>query len=230
MKRILSICCLLLFCAGMTFAQRDYYDDDESYEEDDDFGDDNDDYYDEDQKEHEENDDIAYIFNRTRAGDQMIKISIALTVPTDFGNPFPGGSGKLKIGGLGSIGYHYFLTDWFALGADIGFGFNSSIGENLFNHVPIVFSATFQPSFKNFEFPISLGVGLAWETYNKYTYWPGLVIKPEVGAHYKLSQSWSVGADVSYTILPQFGKIWGTGDKNRYARFLTIAVSARFYF
>ena len=241
MKRILPLLCMLFLFAPVVHAQGyyddsdDYYSDDDYYDEeenddDDDFYDDNDDYYDENQKEHEENCDVNYIINKTRAGDQCIKISLAVNIPTNFGNPWPTKDGKLKMGGLGTIGYHYFLTDWFAVGADVGFGFNSTIGGNTFNFIPVVFCATVQPSIRNFEFPISIGVGMAYESYINKSYWPGLVIKPEVGVHYKLSQGWSVGCDVSYTVLPQLGNTWGTGKKNTYGRFVTVAACARYYF
>lgn len=241
MKRILPLLCMLFLFAPVVHAQGyyddsdDYYSDDDYYDEeenddDDDFYDDNDDYYDENQKEHEENSDVNYIINKTRAGDQCIKISLAVNIPTNFGNPWPTKDGKLKMGGLGTIGYHYFLTDWFAVGADVGFGFNSTIGGNTFNFIPVVFCATVQPSIRNFEFPISIGIGMAYESYINKSYWPGLVIKPEVGVHYKLSQGWSVGCDVSYTVLPQLGNTWGTGKKNTYGRFVTVAACARYYF
>ncbi|MBR1912280.1 MAG: hypothetical protein IJ828_08000 [Treponema sp.] len=237
MKRILPFLCMLFLFAPVVHAQEyyddeDYYNDDDYYEEDsdDDYYDDNDDYYDEDQKEHEENDEISYIINKTRAGDQCIKISLAVDFPTNFGNPLPTKDGKLKMGGIGTLGYKYFLKDWFAVGADVGFGFNSTIGGNTFNWIPIVVSATVQPSVKNFEFPISMGIGMAYESYNSKSYWPGLVIKPEVGVHYKINQGWSVGCDVSYTILPQLGKTWDTGSKNIYGKFIMVAACARYYF
>ena len=212
----------------------DDYDDYDSYEdeEDDDYYDDSedDDYYDEDQRTHEKKKQVSYVYNTTRAGDQQLKITLGLGIPTSFGNPLPGGDGKVKLGGYGTFGYHFFLTDWFAVGADIGFGFNPTIAGHTFNHVPTVATATLQPSIGNFEFPITVGVGAAWETYNGETYWPGLVLLGEVGARYKISQSWGVGLDVSYKAMPQFARNWGTGEETTVGTFFTVSLCANYYF
>ncbi len=210
----------------------DDYDDYDSYDDDSDYPDDSgeDDYYDEDQQTHEKKKQVSYVYNTTRAGDQQLKITIGLGVPTNFGNPLPGQDGKMKFGGYGTFGYHLFLTDWFAVGADIGFGFNPTIAGHTFNHVPTVATATLQPSIGNFEFPITVGVGAAWETYNGETYWPGLVLLGEVGARYKISQSWGVGLDASYKLMPQFARNWGTGDETIFGSFVTVSACANYYF
>ncbi|MBQ7167649.1 MAG: hypothetical protein IJR93_11960 [Treponema sp.] len=200
----------------------DDYDDYEEDEEDDD-------YYDDDQKEHEGKKQVSYVYNATRAGDQQLKITVGAGLPLNFGTPFSD-EDKIKLGGYGTFGYHFFLTDWFAVGADIGFGFNPTIAGHTFNHVPTVAVATLQPSIGNFEFPIAVGVGAAWETYNGETYWPGLVLVGEVGARYKISQSWGVGLDASYKMMPQFARNWNTGEETITGTFLTISACANYYF
>ncbi len=215
------------------YAYDDYDDDDDSYDDYDDYEEDDgddDDYYDDDQKEHEGKKQVSYVYNATRAGDQQLKITVGLGIPMNFGNPLPGEDGKIKLGGYGTFGYHFFLTDWFAVGADIGFGFNPTIAGHTFNQVPTVAVATLQPSIGNFEFPISVGVGTAWETYNGETYWPGLVLVGEVGARYKISQSWGAGIDASYKMMPQFARNWNTGEETITGTFLTISACANYYF
>ena len=209
----------------------DSYDDSDDYDSyDDSDGGGTDDYYDEDQKEHEKKKQVSYVYNQTRAGDQQLKITVGLGIPLNFGNPLPGEDGKIKLGGYGTFGYHFFLTDWFAVGADIGFGFNSTIAGHTFNHVPTVATATVQPSVGNFEFPLTVGIGTAWETYNGETYWPGLVLLGEAGARYKISQSWGAGLDVSYKMMPQFARNWGTGKETITGTFLTVSACANYYF
>ncbi len=224
--------CIAVFTLMTAIAQDygSYYDDyyEDTDDEESDRGDDG--YYDENQKQHEQNDEVKYVYNQTQVGDQMLRISVAGNIPTNFGNPLPGKDGQMKLGGLVLVGYHYFLTNFIAVGADIGFGFNSTKANNLFNHVPIIATATVQPSIQNFEFPVSVGAGLAWETYSSKTYWPGLVLKAEAGVRYKIKQGWSVGADVSYTYMPQFGNIWDSKKKNTSARFVTVAASVSYYF
>ena len=206
----------------------DSYDEYDDYDDSDDYENDEDDYYDEDQRKHEKKKQVSYVYNTTRAGDQQLKITVGLGIPTSFGNPFD--DGKMKFGGYGTFGYHFFLTDWFAVGADIGFGFNPTIAGHTFNHVPTVATATIQPSIGNFEFPISIGVGAAWETYNGETYWPGLVLVGEVGARYKITQSWGVGLDASYKMMPQFARNWGTGEETIVGSFHTVSLCANYYF
>ncbi len=212
------------------YVERYAYDDDDDYYDDSDDYDDDDDYYDDDQKEHEGKRQVSYVYNATRAGDQQLKITVGLGVPLNFGNPLPGSDGKIKFGGYGTFGYHFFLTDWFAVGADIGFGFNPTIAGHTFNHVPTVATATLQPSIGNFEFPITVGVGTAWETYNGETYWPALALVGEVGARYKITQSWGVGLDASYKAMPQFARNWGTGEETIVGTFFTVSACVNYYF
>ena len=204
----------------------DYYDDssdsDEDYE-------DFDDYYDENQRKHEENDQVSYTRYKTRKGDQMLKVIVDGNIPLNFGNPWFTADGKMKIGGGLGLCYHYFLTSMFALGADVAFCFNPTIGENIFSHIPIILTATFQPTVGSFEFPISVGVGGAWETYNSEKYWPGLVVKAEAGVYYRINESWSAGGTVSYKFLPQFDQLWGNGE-NMMGHYVEISASVKYYF
>ncbi len=182
------------------------------------------------QDQHENEEPMQVIYNTgSSRGDQNIKISLSLTAPLSFGNPFTP-EGKMKLGGLASLGYHYFITPEISVGGDANFGFNVTIGGNIFNCVPILATVTYTPHFKNFEFPITLGLGMAWETYNGKTYWPGLAVKPEVGVQYRITPSWGVGGEISYLWLPQFNSLWNKGQENLFAQFLNIAVSARYYF
>ena len=210
----------------------DYYDDDyaDEDEEDDYYGGDDEDYYDEEQRKHEENDPVSYTHYRTRKGDQFLKVGIAGNIPLSFGNPWFTADGKMQIGGLLSIGYHYFLTKYFAVGGDIGFGFNPTIGGNIFSHIPVMLTATFQPAFGSFEFPLTIGVGAAWETYNSEKYWPGLVVRPEAGVYYRINESWAAGGNVAYKFMPQFGQLWGKSDTNIMGHYVEIEASVKYYF
>lgn len=180
----------------------------------------------------EENSPANFKYELNLKGDQYIRLSLAPTFPLnfpDFISLFKRNEHKLGIGGMGTLGYHYFLAKNLAVGFDAGFGFNVTIGSHIFNYVPLVATVTYQPSIGKFEIPITLGVGFAWETYANKNYFPGLYVKPEVGLHYRLDPSWSVGAEVSYVFMPQFMSLYG-GTENFYAHFLDLAISARYYF
>lgn len=214
MKRFLQFLCIFTFFSLLTpiisFAQ-DIYEDEDI------------------QGEHENGNPVRFITpTYNHEGDQFIKLGLNVSIPIAPLNPFD--DGHLKIGGTGILGYHVFITPMFSAGADVMFGFNTTIGDNVFNNIPIMVVGTYHPMWQKFEFPISMGIGFAWETYNNYTYWPGLVIRPEVGVHYRIGDSWSLGVDTAYTFMPQFCKFWGTGDKNIWMQFLHTGVTARYFF
>lgn len=173
----------------------------------------------------------AFKYELNVKGDQYIRISLAPTFPMnfpDFPSLFVRNAHQLGIGGLGTLGYHYFILKDMAVGFDVGFGFNVTIGSHVFNYVPVVGTFTYQPCFGKFEIPLTIGVGFAWETYANKNYFPGLFVKPEIGLHYRLDPSWSVGGEVSYVFMPQFLALYG--GENAFGHFMNLAISARYYF
>lgn len=208
MKRILPIVCMILLCAAPLIAE----DTDNS-----------------DTPKQEQN--IQYEYKMNQPGDQYIGVTLAGSFPLnfpDFGSLFTHNS-QLVIGGVGTLGYHYFLTSNFAVGGDIGFGFNVTIGSHVFNYVPILATALFQPTVGKFEFPISLGIGVAPQTYISYHYF-GLAVKPAVAAYYRLTPSWSLGLEASYLFMPEFAQLYNEDAHNIYGQFLNIALTARYHF
>ena len=155
------------------------------------------------------------------AGDQYLKISIMPSFPWNFGN-------QMYTGGAVELGYHRFLTSWLAIGGDAMAGYQPTIGSNIFTYIPITFGPTFQPTVWKFEFPITLGVGAALETCGNRKYFPGLVIKPEVGAYFRYSESWSFGLGCDFMYMPQWYK--DNPEYNDYGLFITAAITARYHF
>ena len=208
MKHLAPLVCTLLLCAIPVYAQNS--------------------------KENENNSDYCQFEQdsfKTMAGDQYIKLSLGAVAPLNFPDvqSLFNDNHQLSIGGMGTLGYHTFIFDQVALGFDIGFGFNVTIGSHIFNYVPILASITWQPSWKRFEFPLTMNIGGAWEAYNNYNYFPGLVLKPEAGIHYRIAENWSAGAEVGYMCMPQFCKLYDEGE-NFYGQFMTVSVAARYYF
>lgn len=201
MKRFTAICCVLLLTHVFMFAQ-----------------------------EIEEGDDYTgtSAFQLNQAGDQYINIALMVTFPLNFGGSFPlHRDGKLITGGAGMLGYHRFLTSWFAFGADISFGYHPTLGSNIFTYVPLVVNATVQPTFKRFEFPVTLGIGMAMENYLNRTYFPGLVLKANAGVFFRATPSWSFGLSDDFMFLPQ----WYSETKyNDYGIFDSIQICARYHF
>lgn len=179
----------------------------------------------------DENDnDITYNidYSMNQPGDQYINIALMVTFPMNFGGSFPlYRQGQLNTGGAGMLGYHRFVTSWLAWGIDINFGYNPTIGSNIFTYVPIMFNLTFQPWYKKLEFPITLGVGAAMESYLSRTYFPGLALKGDAGIFYRATPSWSFGIVYDYMYLPQW---YEDSQYNDYGLFSSIQFAARYHF
>ncbi|MCR5606036.1 MAG: hypothetical protein K6F69_04370 [Treponema sp.] len=159
-------------------------------------------------------------------GDQYIRISLMGSLPINFGGMFNDDS-QLQTGGMGTLGYHRFLNSYLAWGIDLGFGYQPTIGSNIFNYIPLMGTFTFQPTIGKMEFPFTVGVGGAVENYLSETYFPGLVVKCDAGMFWRLNPSWSLGAEGSWMCMPQ----WYSDPKYNYVGyFAEIAISARYHF
>ncbi len=193
--------------------------------------DDYDESEDDDDDEYEE-DNITFDIGMNLPGDQYIKLALGLSVPLNFPNPKEviKGDGQLNIGGIGGLGYHYFLTSKFAIGFDVCFGFNVSIGSHIFNYVPFLFTFSYQPTLGRFEFPLTMGIGFAWESFGGENYFPGLVLKPEAGAIFRLTESWSLGLEASYLLMPEFAEWYNDDAENFAGQFFTFSAVARYHF
>ena len=175
-----------------------------------------------DESESDEYDDGAAAYALNGKGDQYIQISLMPSFPLNF-------KGHMYVGGAAQLGYRYFLARWFALGGDITVGYHPTLGSNVFNFWPITLCATFQPTIWKFEFPITLAAGIAFETYQSRRYFPGFVLKPEIGAFFRAFESWSVGVGCDFLWMPQ----WYSGENKKYnfnGLFITASLSARYHF
>lgn len=200
MKKFIAICCTVFLFSTAVFSQEQDNDDDR----------------------------FAVEYRMNEPGDQFINIGLMVTFPLNFGGDFPlYREGQLSTGGAGTIGYHRFLTSWFALGLDVSFGYNPTIGENMFTYVPFVFCFTVQPTIKKFEFPITMGIGAAVESYLNRTYFPGLTLKPEAGIFYRVTPSWSFGIKGNFMYLPQW---YEDSENNDHGNFSSVVIAARYHF
>lgn len=153
-------------------------------------------------------------------GDQFLNIRLMPVFPLNFGD-------QLFIGGALNIGYNRFLTKYFAVGADLMFGYNPTIGSNLFTYIPVTIGITFQPYVWRFEFPMSINIGFVIQNYVQYNYFPGLILRGSAGAFYRMNENWSFGAECLFYWMPQW-----VGDPAKDDHYLGIAasLSARYHF
>lgn len=155
------------------------------------------------------------------AGDQYIALKLLPLFPLNF-------DGQLYIGGGLSLGYHRFLNQYLSVGADVMFGYNTTIGSNIFTIIPITIGVTFQPYVGRFEFPITVDVGFAVENYLQFNYFPGFVLKGSAGAYYRMNETWSFGLEGQFIWLPQ----WYQKAGYNFDQYLGISanIGARYHF
>jgi hypothetical protein len=162
----------------------------------------------------------GFVYSSNQRGDQFIKINLMVDLPIkpDIEH--------LQVGGAGTISYMRFLNPWFLLGGDLSFGYNVTVGSNVFTFVPILFKGSYQFTYKKFEFPLTLGLGVAFENYLTRTYF-GLAVKPEIGAYWRIVPEWSFGIHYGVYFLPQ----WYSNPANNYLGIIQdLGLSGRYHF
>ncbi|MBQ3838310.1 MAG: hypothetical protein II814_14445 [Treponema sp.] len=165
--------------------------------------------------------DADYVYLQNAPGDQYINIRVMPGFPLNFGD-------KMKIGGEINVSYNRFLTSWLAVGAELAFGYNPTIGSNIFTYIPLSVGVTFLPAIKKFEFPITLNVGMAVENYLSNTYFPGLVLRAGAGAYYRINESWSAGLEGFFAYMPQW--YFKNPEKNDYLNIAYVSAGVKYHF
>ncbi len=166
-------------------------------------------------------DNFNYVYMQNAPGDQYINVRVMPNFPLNFDD-------KLTIGGQITVGYSRFLTSWFAVGAELAFGYNPTIGSNIFTYIPMTVGVTFLPAIKKFEFPITVNVGAAVENYLSNTYFPGLVVRGGVGAYFRINESWSAGVEGFLTYMPQW--YFKEPEKNDYLIYASASAGVKYHF
>lgn len=162
--------------------------------------------------------DEEFIYKMNQKGDQFIKIGLMVNIPL---NP---PTSQLKLGGSGTLGYMRFLNNNLAIGGDASFSYMATVGKNVFTCIPLMAKVMFQFTAQKFEFPISLGIGGAFQNYIGESYF-GLIIKPEVGAFFRYSPDWSFGINVGWNLMPQWTK-----DSSYFGVIMDSGLTARYHF
>ena len=162
--------------------------------------------------------DEEFIYKMNQKGDQFIKIGLMVNIPL---HP---AVNKLKVGGAGTLGYMRFLSSNLAVGGDASFSYMTTIGRNVFTCIPLMAKVMYQFTVNKLEFPITLGIGGAFQNYIGESYF-GLIIKPEVGVFYRYSPDWSFGANVGWNMMPQWTK-----DSSYFGVIMDIGATVRYHF
>ena len=174
--------------------------------------------------------DDGYVYEQNGAGDQFIKIDLGANFPLNFDS-------QLYVGGLVSISYYKFLTQYIAVGGDVLISYNLSIGKKPLFEVPFTLGVLYQPYIGKFEFPLMLDIGIATISCQSMTYFPAFTAKFSAGAFYRFNESWSFGIDSTTYWIPMFFSIGVAQDNNKYRGhefdqgvFTSACLSVRYHF
>ena len=168
-------------------------------------------------KEPEIQTDEDYVFKLNQPGDWFVKVGV--------NGAFPIQPATMNFGLDLNLGFYYFLAPFFAVGGDISFDYNPTVGEKVFYCIPFMAKALFQYSIGKFEIPLILGFGGAIERHNSNFYF-GMIIKPEIGLFYRINPDWSIGGTCGISILPQWYK---NPEYNYTGYILNAGVSVRYH-
>ncbi|MCR4790355.1 MAG: hypothetical protein K5839_04685 [Treponemataceae bacterium] len=196
MKKLAAVLCILLTSCALIFAQTENENPNNTPEI---------------------NTDENYQFKMNQSGDWFLKLNINAGVPI-----LPQ---QLKFGMDLNFGAYYFLTTWFAVGGNISFNYNPTLGQKVFYSIPILAEAVFQLELGRFEIPLFLGIGGSFEHHSS-NFLFGLIMKPELGVYYRINTEWSVGASFAASILPQW---YSNPEYNYWGYILNPGISARYH-
>ncbi len=162
-----------------------------------------------------------------RKGDQFIKIDVGISKGLFYLAP----EGivtetNLKLGGTASLGFSRFITNKIALGGEMSFSFNTTIGSNLYFYLPLTFKGTYELVYRRIHVPLSLGAGFAFQTHNHNNYF-GPILKPEVGVYFQYNPEWTIGLITAWNCIPQF---YDNSSFNRTGNILDVKAGIRYHF
>ncbi|MGX8677583.1 MAG: TP0733 family outer membrane beta-barrel protein [Sphaerochaetaceae bacterium] len=134
-------------------------------------------------------------------GDQAFSFKAGLTIPafiwfpndsTDSG--FVSGSEThMKLGGIGSLSYMYFVSPKIAIGGTLGYSFNYSRSAELVTEVPIMAKASWYPvQTGRFDLIASLSLGIAFTRYSGGFY-TSPAAEIEIEPVFYFNDNWGIG-------------------------------------
>jgi hypothetical protein len=164
------------------------------------------------QEEDDNEDDIITIesdwasanFGAYSMGDQTFTINISIVNPLFYIDERSGYlNANMSMGGMGALGYTYFLNAHFFLGMELSGMFCATEGKNMYFIIPIGIRAGYQFVVKRFEFPLALEIGVAPQTHSQLSYF-GFFSKAIGSVYFRFNPEWSFGLNTSFWWVPQW--------------------------
>jgi hypothetical protein len=166
-------------------------------------------------------------FSLYSVGDKTFAISVgalfSLGVTDANYNPL---ANKINTGGTLSLSYAYFLKPNLFVGGELQGSFQSTLAEHFVFIIPMSARVGWQFLYKRFEFPVSVSLGGAPQSYNGHNLF-SMFMKVQGSAYFRFNSEWSFGLNTSVWWVPQWTS---DNSKDAYGHFLDITASARFHF
>jgi len=139
-------------------------------------------------------------------GSQMFTFTAGPVIPLFFYFPYDDEpvvtDMHLYTGGYGSIRYQGFLNRYLAIGGELGYAFAYDRSEELLTSVPIQLLLSYIPLQGQFELPISLGLGCAYNSYDESNYL-SLFASAQIGFSYFFKEEWGLNISGGYWLIPE---------------------------
>ncbi|MDR3248657.1 MAG: hypothetical protein LBT39_07710 [Treponema sp.] len=163
-------------------------------------------------------------------GDQVFSIALGIIVPSVFAKT----NGDVlarntTIGGAGSLSYDYFLGSHFFVGGELQGMFAATLGDHTLYIIPISLRAGYQFVLGRFEFPLSMGIGIApqmLQAQEPFNYL-GLFVKPRASVFFRFNPDWSFGVNTAWWWVPQ---ITAKPEESVHGHFFEATIAARYHF
>ena len=162
-------------------------------------------------------------------GSQVYSVSIGPLFPLFIwtpAEPVPISIGTMHIGGYGSVSWDAFLDHKNSIGIELGYAFSHSLDNRMYSSIPILFRITHYFTQGTFDFPISIGLGAAYSSFDDQ-YYIGPVLKPNLGVYWNMDESWGFGVNVNYWFIPEL-YIGDYADQTSFGNFLGVNLSLKY--
>ncbi len=101
----------------------------------------------------------------------------------------------MKLGGFASIAYQGYISEYFALGGELGYVFNYSLSNKLLTTVPMTVKLTYVPiQTGHFDFAASLNLGGAFVRYDEgkfFSPFASITLTPS----FFFTDNWGIGIE-----------------------------------